>query len=60
MLALEQLHVTLQGLEKEGTVLFLSEKVNLDALYFQCQPQGNETPSIIRRLDIHMVILSFI
>jgi len=33
MLALEQLHVTLQGLEKEGTVLFLSEKVNLDALF---------------------------
>jgi len=31
-----QLHVGLQGLEKEGTVLFLSEKVNLDALYFQC------------------------
>ncbi len=55
---LEQLLTDLQGVGKEGTVLFLSKEVTSVSLYFQSKLQGNGTPSH-QQLDDYILLALF-
>ncbi len=48
----------LQGVGKEGTVLFLSKEVSSVSLYFQSKLQGNGTPSH-QQLDDYILLALF-